>query len=73
MWRKIIEVASSAKAMLQSGQVPPNTPVRYQKDLGKINFLTSKKFYVVFCSVVILALFYIAVVFFNIFSLLSPV
>ena len=49
--------------MLQSGQVPPNTPVRYQKDLGKINFLTSKKFYVVFCSVVILALFYIASIF----------
>lgn len=58
MWRKIIEIAKTASSMLHSGQVPPNTPVRYKEDLSKINFLSSKKFYVVFCSVLILALFY---------------
>ena len=46
--------------MLHSGSVPPNTPVRYKEDLSKVNFLASKKFYVVFWSVVILAIFYVA-------------
>jgi hypothetical protein len=46
--------------MLSSGKVPPNTPPEYREDLSKINFLASKKFYVVFCSVIMLALFYAA-------------
>ena len=46
--------------MLQSGKVPPNTPLSQRNDLSKVNFLASKKFYVVFCSVIILAIFYAA-------------
>ena len=58
MWNKIIEIAKTASSMLHSGDVPPNTPIQYKEDLSKINFLASKKFFVVFCSVLILALFY---------------
>lgn len=60
MWQKIIDIAKTASAMLHSGQVPPHTPFRYREDLSKVNFLASKKFYVVFCSVIILAIFYAA-------------
>jgi len=60
MWYRIVEIAKTASAMLHSGQVPPNTPSRFHNDLSKVNFLASKKFYVVFCSVVILAIFYAA-------------
>lgn len=59
MWKGLTDLAKSAAAMLYSGYVPPNTPVRYKEDLSKINFLTSKKFYIVFCSVIILAVFYV--------------
>lgn len=58
MWNKIIEIAKTASSMLHSGDIPPNTPIQYKEDLSKINFLASKKFFVVFCSVLILALFY---------------
>ncbi len=60
MWERIIDIAKTASAMLHSGKVPPNTPILYQKDLSKVNFLASKKFYVVFCSVIILGIFYAA-------------
>jgi len=60
MWRRIIDIAKTASSMLHSGSVPPNSPARYKEDLSKINFLASKKFYVVFCSVIILAAFYVA-------------
>lgn len=60
MWRGITDLIKAAASMLHSGSVPPNTPVRYKEDLSKVNFLASKKFYVVFWSVVILAIFYVA-------------
>jgi hypothetical protein len=63
MWEKIIEIAKSASAMLHSGEVPPNTPPEYKADLSKVNFLASKKFFVVFCSVIILSIFYAASIF----------
>jgi hypothetical protein len=63
MWTKIVEIAKTASSMLHSGSVPPNTPLEYKEDLSKINFLASKKFYVVFCSVIILAIFYAASIF----------
>lgn len=63
MWNKIIDIAKTASAMLHSGEVPPNTPDRYKEDLSKVNFLASKKFYVVFCSVIILSFFYAASIF----------
>lgn len=60
MWEKIIQIVQTASSMLQSGKVPPNTPLSQRNDLSKVNFLASKKFYVVFCSVIILAIFYAA-------------
>jgi hypothetical protein len=60
MWQKIIEIAKTASAMLHTGTVPPNTPTQYRKSMSEVNFLASKKFYVVFCSVIILILFYAA-------------
>ena len=60
MWKNILDIAKTAKSMLSSGEIPPNTPEIYKKDLSKINFLSSKKFYVVFCSVIILSFFYAA-------------
>ena len=63
MWEKIIQIAQTASSMLHSGKVPPNTPLQYREDLSKVNFLASKKFYVVFCSVILLAIFYAASIF----------
>jgi ABC-type Na+ efflux pump permease subunit len=63
MWAKIIEIAKTASSMLHSGDIPPNTPTEYQKDLSNINFLASKKFFVVFCSVIILSVFYAVSIF----------
>jgi ABC-type Na+ efflux pump permease subunit len=63
MWAKIIEIAKTASSMLHSGDFPPNTPTEYQKDLSNINFLASKKFFVVFCSVIILSVFYAVSIF----------
>lgn len=60
MWKGITDLIKAAASMLHSGSVPPNTPVRYKEDLSKVNFLASKKFYVVFWSIVILAIFYVA-------------
>jgi len=72
MWQKIIEIAKTASAMLHSGDVPPNTPPEYRDDLSKVNFLASKKFYVVFCSVIILAIFYAASIFVLFLTAASP-
>jgi len=63
MWEKIVQIAKTASAMLHSGEVPPNTPPQFKEDLSRVNFLASKKFFVVFCSVIILAFFYAASVF----------
>jgi hypothetical protein len=59
MWNNALNMVKAATSMLQTGSYPPNTPLKYKEDLSKINFLASKKFYVVFCSVVILTIFYI--------------
>lgn len=63
MWNKVTEIAQSAAAMLQTGKTPPNTPANLKDQLESVNFLTSKKFFVVFCSVIILTLFYAASIF----------
>lgn len=72
MWERIVEIAKTASAMLHAGEVPPNTPIKYREDLSKVNFLSSKKFYVVFCSVIILAIFYAASIFVLFLTAASP-
>ena len=59
MWKKVTETVQSAAAFLQSGKVPPNTPIQYREDFSKINFFSSKKFFIVFSSIVLLMLFYL--------------
>lgn len=72
MWEKIVQIAQTASSMLHSGKVPPNTPLQYKEDLSKVNFLASKKFYVVFCSVIILAIFYGVSIFVLFLTAASP-
>ena len=60
MWDKIITTFQSATSFLQGGKVPPGTPVQYQEDMSNINFFSSKKFFIVFSSIVLLMVFYIA-------------
>lgn len=59
MWSKIIQTYNSAKAFLYSGTVPPGTPLVYKETFSKINFFSSKKFFVIFTAVVLLMLFYL--------------
>ena len=37
MWKNILDIAKTAKSMLSSGEIPPNTPEYYKEDLSKIN------------------------------------
>ena len=60
MWNRITDIIKTTTCMLQSGEIPPKTPPEHRADLSKINFLASKKFYVVFWSIIILSLFYAA-------------
>jgi hypothetical protein len=59
MWKKVTNTVQSAAAFLQNGKVPPNTPIQYREDLSKINFFSSKKFFIVFSSIVLLMVFYL--------------
>jgi hypothetical protein len=60
MWDKILNTYHTATAFLQTKKVPPNTPLEYREDMSKINFFASKKFFIVFSSVVLLMLFYLS-------------
>lgn len=59
MWERVIDIAKNATAFLQAGKVPPNTPIQYREDFSKINFFSSKKFFIVFSSVILLMVFYL--------------
>jgi hypothetical protein len=60
MWNNITDIAKNAAAFLQSGKSPPNTPVQYREDLSRINFFSSKKFFIVFSAIGLLVAFYFA-------------
>lgn len=51
-------VLKTAASFLQTGVCPPNTPVENKKDLENMNHFSSKKFFIVFSSAVMLAFFY---------------
>ena len=59
MWNRIKNTFYTATSFLQTGVAPPNAPIRYREDLSKINFLSSKKFFIVFSSIVLLMFFYL--------------
>jgi len=48
----------NGSSFLQSNVAPPNTPKELQEELGTINFLKSKKFFITFTSVLIICFFY---------------
>jgi hypothetical protein len=58
MWQNIINVVESASAFLQNGKSPPNTPARLEKKMEDTNHLSSKKFFIIFTSVLMLAVLY---------------
>jgi hypothetical protein len=59
MFKKISEIVAGAASFLKTGKVPPKTPIEFRQDFSKINFFSSKKFFIVFSSVVLLMLFYL--------------
>ena len=59
MWNKITETFQSAASFLSSSKVPPNTPIQYREELKKVNFFASRKFFIVFSSIVLLMAFYL--------------
>jgi hypothetical protein len=58
MWQNIINVTKSAAAFLQNGKAPPNTPAHLEKQIEDTNHLSSKKFFIIFTSVLMLSLLY---------------
>ena len=58
MWDKLTVLGNALGAMLTNSSTPPNTPPEYIDDLKSVNFLRSKKFFVVFTSMVMLLAFY---------------
>lgn len=58
MWDRIALIGQSLAAMLSHDKVPPNTPTQYMEEMKSINFLRSKKFFVVFSSVLMLLGFF---------------
>ena len=62
MWQNLTNIAKSATAFLQNGVAPPNTPARLEKKMEDTNHLASKKFFIIFTSVLMLgALYYSSV------------
>jgi hypothetical protein len=59
MWERVTDIVKNATAFLQAGKVPPNTPIQYREDFSKINFFSSKKFFIVFSSIILLMVFYL--------------
>lgn len=58
MWHSIVNVVQSAGAFLQNGKAPPNTPDYLKKKMEDTNHLSSKKFFIIFTSVLMLAALY---------------
>ena len=58
MWNRLSLIGQSLAAMLSHDKAPPNTPPEYVDEMKSINFLRSKKFFVVFSSILMLIAFY---------------
>lgn len=60
-------ILKTATSFLQTGVAPPNTPIDQKMSLERQNHLSSKKFFIVFTSFLIIFIFYfssVAVLFF---------
>ena len=71
MWNRLSIIGQSLAAMVSHDKVPPNTPPEYIDEMKSINFLRSKKFFIVFTSILMLLGFYCVSVF--ILFLTAPV
>lgn len=60
MWQNITDIAKTAASFLQYGKSPPNASKQKVKDLEDMSHFSSKKFFIVFSSVIVLAFFYFA-------------
>jgi hypothetical protein len=58
MWQNIVNIAKSTTAFLQNGVAPPNTPTVLKTKMENTNHLSSKKFFIIFTSVLMLAALY---------------
>jgi len=62
MWHNIVNIAQTASAFLTNGKAPPNTPPELERQMEDTNHLTSKKFFVVMTSLLmIVSMFFVAV------------
>lgn len=58
MWNKLVDITKSLTSFLQNGVAPPNTPDYLKQEMEDKNHFASKKFFIVFTSVIFLAFFY---------------
>jgi len=63
MLQNLTNIAKTAAAFLQTGKAPPNTPENLRQILENENHLASKKFFIIFTSILMLAVFYYSTVF----------
>ena len=62
MWDSIVNIGQTVSAFLTNGKAPPNTPIELQKQMEDTNHLSSKKFFIIFSSLFMLAfVFYTSV------------
>jgi hypothetical protein len=55
MWDNIVNIGQTVSAFLTNGKAPPNTPVELQQRMEDTNHLSSKKFFIIFSSLFMLA------------------
>jgi hypothetical protein len=60
MWTSITNTFKSVYAFLNSGIVPPNTPLELRQEMRKANHFASRKFFIIFTSFLGLCFFYFA-------------
>lgn len=60
MWNSIANTFKTLSAFLNSGMVPPNTPLQVREEMKRINHFASRKFFIVFTSFLGLCFFYFA-------------
>jgi hypothetical protein len=60
MWNAVTNTFKNIYAFLNTGVVPPNTPLPVREEMKRINHFASRKFFIVFTSFLGLCFFYFA-------------
>jgi hypothetical protein len=55
MWQNLVNIGQTVSAFLTNGKAPPNTPLELEKQMEDTNHLSSKKFFIIFSSLLMLA------------------